>query len=409
MKLRLAMILFPWLTGCAEDAVVEHFEPETQESEAGENSQEHPRIPIQVEIDIDPRPTDIPGGNLYLAGFAASQDPENMPEMGSTPIEFRQLGLWVSHWPWAGEAELVDGLRYIAIYALGEEPSPQDRMSNAQVLFSVRDPTLQLEIGTGSAPEFGPGSPEGGVGPIDGLSATVEVVRIDIYPRPPRTDGGRFWLVGFLELNPQGHPPESAVPVDFHELGEGPDEYPMLRELPLYEGLYYIAMYGHGDKPEPDYQKSSFHRFDLLDEPLELIIQGESDGRAEDEALRRARESIDDSPTGEPAIPMRVRIDIQPPPDRRQGEHVWLVGFATLNSRGQAPPESGPVDFMDLGEVPTRLPLERELPLYAGLHYAAMVGAGENPSPLDRRSSFHLLNPRSGHGLELIVTAAPSR
>ena len=406
------MILFPWLTGCAEDAVVEHFEEETQESEAGENSQEHPRVPIQVEIDIDPLPTDIPGGNLYLAGFAASQASENMPEMGSTPIEFRQLGLWVSDWPWVGEVELVDGLRYIAIYALGEEPSPRDRMSDAQVLFSVRDPTLQLEIGAGRVPEFenGAGGAEGGIASPSGLTPAQGVVRIDIYPRPAPTDGGRFWLVGFRDLNSQGHPLEGAVPTDFHELGEGPNEYPMLRELALYEDLYYIAMYGHGDKPEPDYLKSGFHQFELQGGGgLELIIQGEDARRESEGSLGRAPGLRTHSATGEPSIPIRVRIDIRPPPERRQGEHVWLVGFASLNHQGQAPQDSNPADFLDLGEVPTRLPLERELPLFAGLHYAAMVGAGENPSPQDRRSSFHLLDQGRGHSLELTVTAAPGR
>ena len=409
--MRLPLALFLWLSGCAEEPVVETFGP-TKSEDIEENQEvQRVQVQVQVEIDIDPRPTDIPGGNLYLAGFAASPDPGNLPEMGSTPIEFRQLGIWVSDWPWAGEVELVDGLRYIAIYALGEEPSPQDRMSDAQMLFSDREATLKLEIGTGRAPEFGPieqGTDEG-VSRPDGLTAAPGVVRIDIYPRPSPTDRGQFWLVGFSELNAMGHPPEGAVPVDSHELGDGPDVYPMLRELPLYEDLYYIAMYGHGEKPEPDHLKSGFHQLDTNAEiGLELVIQTESlDNR--EEADRQNGQNSSSQLAGKTPIPIQVRIDIQPPPERSQGKYIWLVGFSELNARGEAAPDSTPADSLDLGVAPSRLPLERELPLYAGLHYTALVGAGERPSPQDRRSPYKLLDPSSGHSLELVIGASPSR
>jgi hypothetical protein len=85
---------------------------------------------------------------------------------------------------------------------------------------------------------------------------------------------------------------------------------------------------------------------------------------------------------------LEVQVHMEPPAEA-QGGNVFLTGFEEVDSRtGHPSPGSSPAAHLTLGMFVYQWPLVTRVELVEGLHYFAMVGFQQWPSPGDRMSEM---------------------
>jgi hypothetical protein len=99
-----------------------------------------------------------------------------------------------------------------------------------------------------------------------------------------------------------------------------------------------------------------------------------SNGQKMAEAMERVQ---DNAPTD-----IQLKIDIRPRPEDNGG-NLFLVGFEQVDEHGMPIADAAPSDFKQLGIWVKKWPFVQEVELLGGLHYMALYGYSEYPSPND--------------------------
>jgi tetratricopeptide (TPR) repeat protein len=201
-------------------------------------------------INVATNPDDY-GGNVFLMGYW-DLDVGGRPMEGSQPAQFRQLGMWVQHFPLRTKVRLTEGLYYRVLYSHNDYPLPHDAAcdvfqvgstpSNEIVLFVDRYASRR---GEGRPPE----SPmQDQPTKLGGPTAATNVA-FHMEP-PPANTGGKIFLAGFRNVNADtGMPGRNELPSDYHVIEGVAEGLPLRRAVRLVSGLHYLAMYGMGEFP----------------------------------------------------------------------------------------------------------------------------------------------------------------
>jgi hypothetical protein len=106
---------------------------------------------------------------------------------------------------------------------------------------------------------------------------------------------------------------------------------------------------------------------------------------------------------GNPRHTLEVRVHMEPQPEA-QGGNVFLTGFEEIDSRtGHPPPGASPAAHHTLGMFVYQWPLVTRVELVEGLHYFAMVGFQQWPSPGDRMSEMMEITGSMEPPLQFVV------
>jgi hypothetical protein len=109
-----------------------------------------------------------------------------------------------------------------------------------------------------------------------------------------------------------------------------------------------------------------------------------------------------------PTIDVKVHIDVDPRP-QDNGGNLFLLGFEEVDAHSMPLKESEPADSKQLGIWVQRWPFVQEVQLIEGLHYRAIYGYYEQPSPGDMMSQTVQAGAPGQDVLKLVVQPAPKR
>jgi hypothetical protein len=104
-------------------------------------------------------------------------------------------------------------------------------------------------------------------------------------------------------------------------------------------------------------------------------------------------------------IDVALNIDINPRPDDAGG-NLFLVGFENVDEHGMPLEETAPGDFKQLGIWIQSWPFKQDVELIEGLHYRALYGYSEYPSPQDSVSKTHAVSSIKNGQLELMIQSS---
>jgi hypothetical protein len=102
------------------------------------------------------------------------------------------------------------------------------------------------------------------------------------------------------------------------------------------------------------------------------------------------------------SVDVKLTIDINPRPDD-SGGNLFLVGFENVDDYGMPIENTAPADFKQLGIWVQKWPFKQEVALIEGLHYKALYGYSEYPSPQSRVSKTHPVATIKNGELTLVV------
>jgi hypothetical protein len=117
------------------------------------------------------------------------------------------------------------------------------------------------------------------------------------------------------------------------------------------------------------------------------------------EAIERVKDNA--------SVEINVSIDVKPRPDDNGG-NLFLVGFEAVDDHGKPLSTTAPSDFRQLGIWVQKWPFTQELELVQGLHYMALYGYSEYPSPNDMVSATTQVSTDSNGVLNLVILPKPN-
>jgi hypothetical protein len=117
-------------------------------------------------------------------------------------------------------------------------------------------------------------------------------------------------------------------------------------------------------------------------------------GKKLSEAIARVK---DNAP-----VEINISIDIDPHP-KDNGGNLFLVGFENVDEYGKPLSNTAPSDFRQLGIWVQEWPFTQEIELIQGLHYMALYGYSEYPSPNDMISETTQVSTDSNGPLKLVI------
>lgn len=117
-------------------------------------------------------------------------------------------------------------------------------------------------------------------------------------------------------------------------------------------------------------------------------------GKKLSEAIARVK---DNAP-----VEINISIDIDPRPEDNGG-NLFLVGFENVDEHGKPLSNTAPSDFRQLGIWVQKWPFTQEIELIQGLHYMALYGYSEYPSPNDMVSETTQVSTDSNGPLKLVI------
>jgi hypothetical protein len=108
-------------------------------------------------------------------------------------------------------------------------------------------------------------------GPVWAQDVQTVSVEVDLQPHP---DGSptHLFLMGFDQIDSDGDQVDGSHPLEVLSLGLWLREWPVHRQLKLQEGLYYHAVYGYKEQPQPYDPASAMQLFEGQSGPLRFVI-----------------------------------------------------------------------------------------------------------------------------------------
>ncbi|MGB0592306.1 MAG: tetratricopeptide repeat protein [Myxococcota bacterium] len=200
---------------------------------------------INMVIDVATTPEDY-GGNLFLLGFR-ELDIGNQPVDHLDIAHYHQLAMWLQRFPYRAKVELVEGIKYRAVYSHNDFPLIGDAVSTFFEIGDTPPATVSLVVN-----RYGHERNDGSTGATPVLNwkgsaatqAKATTVSVFIEPNPAKRSG-KVFIAGFKALDKAtGMPSRDVLPADYHTIKGVDKGLPLRVQLPLVNGLHYIAVYG---------------------------------------------------------------------------------------------------------------------------------------------------------------------